>query len=69
MQSSYGKVLRPTFFELGYADLVSIYSELCELENPPPVIDAEDLQRQPEVNMCILQFPHVYVFYIWRFFF
>lgn len=49
--SSFGKVMRPTFFELGYADLVTIYSELCQHGKPPPVIDAEDLQQQPEVTL------------------
>ncbi|XP_006651399.2 branched-chain-amino-acid aminotransferase-like protein 1 [Oryza brachyantha] len=46
---SFGKVVPPSFFELGIAELVSIYSELCELGSPPPVIDADDLLRDPEV--------------------
>jgi hypothetical protein len=45
---SFDKVVPPSFFELGIAELVSIYSELCELGSPPPVIDADDLQRDPE---------------------
>ena len=39
--------------ELGIAELVTIYSELCELGSPPPVIDADDLQRDPEVNLLL----------------
>ncbi|KAJ0977580.1 hypothetical protein J5N97_013054 [Dioscorea zingiberensis] len=46
---SFDKIVPPSFLEMGLADLVSIYCELCERGNPPPVIDAEDLQRNPEV--------------------
>ncbi|KAL6851862.1 hypothetical protein ACP4OV_020047 [Aristida adscensionis] len=46
--SSFGKDVSPSFFELGIGELVSIYSELCQLGSPPPVIDADDLQRDPE---------------------
>ncbi|CAN6312694.1 unnamed protein product [Urochloa humidicola] len=45
---SFDKVAPPSFFELGIGELVSIYSELCELGKPPPVIDADDLEREPE---------------------
>lgn len=45
---SFDKVVPPSFLELGLADLVSIYSELCELGTPPPIIDAADLQQDPE---------------------
>lgn len=45
---SFGKVAPPSFLELGLSDLVSIYNELCELGNPPPIIDSEDLLRDPE---------------------
>ncbi|KAK3151668.1 hypothetical protein QOZ80_3AG0248980 [Eleusine coracana subsp. coracana] len=45
---SYDKVVPPTFMELGIGELVSIYSELCQFGSPPPVIDADDLQRDPE---------------------
>ncbi|XP_020169095.1 branched-chain-amino-acid aminotransferase-like protein 1 isoform X1 [Aegilops tauschii subsp. strangulata] len=45
---SFDKVVPPSFLELGVAELVAIYSELCELGSPPPVIDADDLQRDPE---------------------
>lgn len=45
---SFDRVSPPSFFELGLGDLVSIYNELCEVGNPPPVIDAEDLQNDPE---------------------
>ncbi|XP_048533161.1 branched-chain-amino-acid aminotransferase-like protein 1 isoform X1 [Triticum urartu] len=45
---SFDKVVPPSFLELGVAELVAIYSELCELGSPPPVIDADDLRRDPE---------------------
>ncbi|XP_025794204.1 branched-chain-amino-acid aminotransferase-like protein 1 isoform X3 [Panicum hallii] len=45
---SFDKVIPPSFLELGIGELVSIYSELCGLGKPPPVIDADDLQREPE---------------------
>ncbi|KAK8960283.1 Branched-chain-amino-acid aminotransferase-like protein 1 [Platanthera guangdongensis] len=53
-QSSYDKVVRPSFTELGLGVLVSIYSELFEAGNPPPVIDAEDLQNDPEGTLRCL---------------
>ena len=40
----------PSFLELGLAELLSIYNKLCELGSPPPVIDAADLQEDPEVK-------------------
>ncbi|XP_039136592.1 branched-chain-amino-acid aminotransferase-like protein 2 [Dioscorea cayenensis subsp. rotundata] len=46
--TSLNKVMPPSFLELGWAELVSIYCEQCELGNPPPVIDAEDLRQNPE---------------------
>ncbi|GAV63198.1 Aminotran_4 domain-containing protein [Cephalotus follicularis] len=45
---SFGKVVPPSFLELGLAELVAIFSELCELGRPPPIIDAADLQQDPE---------------------
>ena len=39
----------PTFHEIGLATLVAIHSQLCDLGNPPAVIDAAVLQRDPEV--------------------
>lgn len=48
-QPSFDMVVPPSILELGLAELVSIYSELCELGTPPPVIDAADLQENPEV--------------------
>lgn len=45
---SFDKVVPPSFLELGLASLVSVYSELCELGNPPPVIDAAELRQDPE---------------------
>ncbi|VAI45158.1 unnamed protein product [Triticum turgidum subsp. durum] len=41
-------IRNPMNILLGVAELVAIYSELCELGSPPPVIDADDLRRDPE---------------------
>jgi len=49
LQPSFDKVVPPSFFELGLAELVSIYNELCENGKRPPVIDAAELQKDPEV--------------------
>ncbi|OIT21124.1 PREDICTED: branched-chain-amino-acid aminotransferase-like protein 1 [Nicotiana attenuata] len=48
---SFDKVVPPSFLELGLAELVSIYSELSELGKPPPVIDAADIQENPEAAL------------------
>ncbi|CAN1124324.1 Branched-chain-amino-acid aminotransferase-like protein 2 [Linum perenne] len=48
---SFDKVVPPSFLELGLAELVSIYSDLCILGNPPPVIDAADLEQDPETTL------------------
>ncbi|KAK9088005.1 hypothetical protein Syun_030399 [Stephania yunnanensis] len=48
---SFDKVVQPSFLELGLANLVSIYSELSELGSAPPVIDAADLQQDPEAAL------------------
>ncbi|XP_009604891.1 branched-chain-amino-acid aminotransferase-like protein 1 isoform X1 [Nicotiana tabacum] len=48
---SFDKVVPPSFVELGLAELVSIYSELSELGKPPPVIDAADIQENPEAAL------------------
>ncbi|KAG5416498.1 hypothetical protein IGI04_004065 [Brassica rapa subsp. trilocularis] len=45
---SFEKVQPPSFLELGLGELVSIYSDLCQMGTPPPVIDADELQRDPE---------------------
>ncbi|KAG9153308.1 hypothetical protein Leryth_018023, partial [Lithospermum erythrorhizon] len=45
---SFNKVVPPSFSELGLASLVSIYNELCELGNAPPIIDAAELRQDPE---------------------
>lgn len=45
---SFDKVVPPSFLEMGLAELVSIYSELDDLGTVPSVIDAEDLQQDPE---------------------
>ncbi|KAK1305176.1 Branched-chain-amino-acid aminotransferase-like protein 2 [Acorus calamus] len=46
---SFDKVVPPSFLELGLSDLVSVYTELCHMGQPPPIIDAEDLQKDAEV--------------------
>ncbi|XP_029116375.1 branched-chain-amino-acid aminotransferase-like protein 2 isoform X2 [Elaeis guineensis] len=46
--SSFNKVAPPSFLELGLGNLISIYSELCELGNPPAIVDADDLQKDPQ---------------------
>lgn len=51
VQPSFDKVIPLSFLDVGLADLVSIYSDLCQLGTPPPVIDADDLQRNPEVSL------------------
>ncbi|RHN80744.1 putative branched-chain-amino-acid transaminase [Medicago truncatula] len=48
---SFDKVVPPSFFELGLAELVSIYNELCENGKRPPVIDAAELQKDPEATI------------------
>ncbi|THG00692.1 branched-chain-amino-acid aminotransferase-like protein 2 isoform X2 [Camellia sinensis] len=48
---SFDKVVPPSFLELGLGELVSIYSELCELGKPPAVIDASELQENPEATL------------------
>lgn len=49
-QPSFGKVVPPSFLDLGLAELVSIYNDLCQLGKRPPVIDATDLAQNPEVR-------------------
>ncbi|RHN80801.1 putative D-amino-acid transaminase [Medicago truncatula] len=49
--SSFDKVVPPSFFELGLLELVQIYNELSEIGNPPPVIDAEELLKDPEATL------------------
>ncbi|KAF3504535.1 hypothetical protein F2Q69_00039772 [Brassica cretica] len=48
---SFDKVIPLSFLDMGLADLVSIYSDLCQMGTPPPVIDADDLQRNPEATL------------------
>lgn len=48
---SFHKVVPPSFHELGLADLVSIYSELCAAGKSPPIIDAAELQEDPEAAL------------------
>lgn len=45
---SFDKVVPSSFHELGLADLVSLYSELCASGKPPPILDVSDLQQDPE---------------------
>lgn len=51
---SFNKVVSSTFFELGLSSLVATYGELCELGKPPTVIDASELQENPEVVLRYL---------------
>lgn len=48
-QTSYDKVVPPSFVDLGYASMVSIYSELRDQGKSPPVIDSDMLREDPEV--------------------
>ncbi|WZY74295.1 hypothetical protein YC2023_006535 [Brassica napus] len=48
---SFEKVHPPSFLELGLGELVSIYSDLCQMGTPPAVIDADELQRDPETTL------------------
>ncbi|KAI6684845.1 hypothetical protein NL676_030758 [Syzygium grande] len=48
---SFDKITPPSFLEMGLAELVSIYSQLYELGNPPAVIDVADLQQDPEATL------------------
>ncbi|XP_074292767.1 branched-chain-amino-acid aminotransferase-like protein 1 [Silene latifolia] len=45
---SFNEVAPPTFLEVGLATLVTIYSELHDLGNPPAIVDAGELQRDPQ---------------------
>ncbi|KAL8159525.1 hypothetical protein V2J09_001062, partial [Rumex salicifolius] len=47
-KASFDKVIPSSFIEIGLPDLVSVYCELCELGKAPPIIDAADLQKDPE---------------------
>lgn len=51
VMQSFGKIVHPSHKELGLTDLVSIYSELCELGKTPVIIDAADLQQDPEAAL------------------
>ncbi|KAI7738905.1 hypothetical protein M8C21_020066 [Ambrosia artemisiifolia] len=48
---SFDKVVPSSFHELGLGDLVSVYSELCAAGNRPPIIDAAELQEDPEAAL------------------
>ncbi|XP_031736597.1 branched-chain-amino-acid aminotransferase-like protein 1 isoform X3 [Cucumis sativus] len=48
---SYDKVIPASFSELGFSELVSIYNELKELGRLPPIIDAAELQKNPEATL------------------
>nr|GMD42133.1 branched-chain-amino-acid aminotransferase-like protein 1 [Ipomoea batatas] len=48
---SFDEVVPSSFSELGLADLVSIYSELCRLGKRPPIIDTTDLRTDPEATL------------------
>ncbi|KAF4389935.1 hypothetical protein G4B88_003418 [Cannabis sativa] len=48
---SFDKVVPPSFNELGFGSLISIYGELSALGRPPPIIDAAELEANPEVTL------------------
>ncbi|KAL5135998.1 Branched-chain-amino-acid aminotransferase-like protein 2 [Glycine soja] len=48
---SFDKVVPPSFYELGLAELLCIYNELREIGKAPPVIDAAELQQDPEATL------------------
>ncbi|KAL5768462.1 hypothetical protein ACOSP7_015008 [Xanthoceras sorbifolium] len=48
---SFDKVVPPSLQEIGFTDLVLIYSELCKLGKPPVIIDAADLRQDPEATL------------------
>ncbi|XP_051124552.1 branched-chain-amino-acid aminotransferase-like protein 1 [Andrographis paniculata] len=52
--TSYGKDTSPLFTDLGYDDLVSIYSDLSRGGKSPHVIDMELLQENPEATLRCL---------------
>ncbi|KAH0923537.1 hypothetical protein HID58_023555 [Brassica napus] len=45
---SFEKVHPLSFAELGLGELVSIYSDLCQMGTPPAIVDADELQQDPE---------------------
>ncbi|KAG8391093.1 hypothetical protein BUALT_Bualt01G0152000 [Buddleja alternifolia] len=49
--TSYDKVIPPLFVDLGYASLVSIYSDLCDEGKSPPIIDSDLLREDPEATL------------------
>ncbi|ERN12401.1 hypothetical protein AMTR_s00025p00125190 [Amborella trichopoda] len=49
--ASFNKVQTASFFELGLAEMVKIFSELCEIGKPPAIIDVADLQKEPEAAL------------------
>ncbi|KAL5566134.1 hypothetical protein UlMin_029298, partial [Ulmus minor] len=51
---SFDKVVPPSFFELGFGNLITIYNELSALGKPPPIIDAAELQEDPEGTLRVL---------------
>ena len=45
----------PTAADLGYERQLALFAELETLQGtPPPVIDADDLRRNPEATLCLL---------------
>lgn len=51
LQPSFEKVHPLSFAELGLGELVSIYSDLCQMGTPPAIVDADELQQDPEVSL------------------
>ncbi|KAL0658520.1 hypothetical protein Bca4012_079105 [Brassica carinata] len=48
---SFEKVHPLSFAELGLGELVSIYSDLCQMGTPPAIVDADELQQDPEATL------------------
>ncbi|KAM1649248.1 hypothetical protein TB2_010208 [Malus domestica] len=49
--ASFDKVVPPSLAELGLAEMVTIYSEPSQLGQPPPIVDAAELQLDPEATL------------------
>ena len=59
MQPSFEKVHPLSFSELGLGELVSIYSDLCQMGTPPAIVDADELQQDPEVKVSLQYYENI----------
>ena len=53
LQPSFEKVHPLSFAELGLGELVSIYSDLCQMGTPPAIVDADEFQQDPVVKVSL----------------